>query len=103
MGDISFLFGKNKTLQTADFSRNLFEFDLSKVKFPESLENLDLNHNKIFGNLPVEMTELRLQFLNVSYNRLCGQIPVGGRLQSYDATEYFHNRCLCGSPLPPCK
>ncbi|KAM7524561.1 hypothetical protein LguiA_014463 [Lonicera macranthoides] len=102
-GDISFLFGKNKTIQIVDFSRNLFEFNLTKVEFPASLTSLDLNHNSIAGSLPAGLTGLALQFLNVSYNRLCGQIPTGGKLQSFDSTAYFHNRCLCGAPLPACK
>lgn len=102
-GDISFLFGKNKTIQIVDFSRNLFEFNLTKVQFPASLTSLDLNHNSIAGSLPAGLTGLDLQFLNVSYNRLCGQIPNGGKLQSFDSTAYFHNRCLCGAPLPACK
>ncbi|CDP10105.1 unnamed protein product [Coffea canephora] len=102
-GDPSLLFGKNKTVHFVDLSRNLFEFDLSKVEFPDSLTNLDLNHNKIFGSLPNGLTELTLQFFNVSYNSLCGQIPQGGKLQSFDNYTYFHNRCLCGAPLPDCK
>ncbi|XP_011078854.1 polygalacturonase inhibitor-like [Sesamum indicum] len=101
-GDISFLFGTNKTIQILDFSRNMLEFDLTKVEFPESLTSLDLNHNRIMGNLPEGLSQLNLQYLNVSYNRLCGQIPVGGQLQSFDASSYVHNKCLCGAPLPPC-
>lgn len=96
------LFGANKTTQIVDLSRNLFEFNLSEVVFPRSLTTLDLNHNKIFGSIPVAMTGLTFQ-LNVSYNRLCGQIPVGGRLQSFDLSSYFHNKCLCGAPLSSCK
>ncbi|KAK2979813.1 hypothetical protein RJ640_010704 [Escallonia rubra] len=103
VGDISFLFGTNKTIQIVDFSRNMFEFDLSKVKFPASLTSLDLNHNKIFGSLPASLTSLNFQYLNVSYNRLCGQIPQGGKLQTFDIYSYLHNKCLCGSPLPACK
>ncbi|KAE9463728.1 hypothetical protein C3L33_04362, partial [Rhododendron williamsianum] len=91
-GDLSFLFGSNKTVQIVDFSRNKFEFNLSNVVFPASLTSLDLNHNKIFGSLPEELTTLDFQYLNVSYNRLCGKIPVGGKLQSFAATSYFHNR-----------
>ncbi|KAK2996886.1 hypothetical protein RJ639_015275 [Escallonia herrerae] len=102
VGDISFLFGTNKTIQIVDFSRNLFELDLSKVRFPASLTSLDLNHNKIFGSLPASLTSLNFQYLNVSYNRLCGQIPQGGKLQTFDIYSYFHNKCLCGSPLPAC-
>ncbi|XP_052174389.1 polygalacturonase inhibitor-like [Diospyros lotus] len=102
-GDVSFLFGPKSVLQFADFSRNMFEFDLTKVVFPASLTRLDLNHNKIYGSLPKGLAALELQLLNVSYNRLCGPIPVGGRMQRFEATEYFHNRCLCGAPLPACK
>ncbi|KAL4339669.1 hypothetical protein GQ457_08G016420 [Hibiscus cannabinus] len=102
-GDASVLFGSNKTTFRIDLSRNMFQFDLSKLQFPNSLANLDLNHNKIMGSIPARLTELDLQFLNVSYNRLCGQIPVGGRLQSFDYSTYFHNRCLCGAPLESCK
>ncbi|XP_052176486.1 polygalacturonase inhibitor-like [Diospyros lotus] len=102
-GNVSFLFGPKSVLQSADFSRNMFEFDLTKVVFPASLTWLDLNHNKIYGSLPQSLADLQLQHLNVSYNRLCGQIPVGGKLQSFGVTEYFHNRCLCGAPLPACK
>ncbi|KAI3446440.1 hypothetical protein Pfo_003105 [Paulownia fortunei] len=101
-GDISFLFGTNKTIQIVDFSRNMFEFDLTKVEFPESLTSLDLNHNRITGSLPEGLTQLDLQYLNVSYNRLCGQIPTGGKLQSFDISSYIHNKCLCGAPLPAC-
>ncbi|XP_047342605.1 polygalacturonase inhibitor-like [Impatiens glandulifera] len=102
-GDISFFFEPDKEIQIADFSRNMFQFDLTKVVFPKALTSLDINHNNIYGSLPQGLTFLNLQFLNVSYNRLCGQIPVGGQLQSFETTVYFHNRCLCGAPLPACK
>ncbi|OIV95425.1 hypothetical protein TanjilG_06887 [Lupinus angustifolius] len=101
VGDASPVFGS--ALQRVDLSRNQFSFDLSKVEFAPSLTSLDLNHNKVYGNIPQVLTTLDLQFLNVSYNRLCGQIPVGGKLQNFDVYEYFHNKCLCGSPLPSCK
>ncbi|KAL9361537.1 hypothetical protein Peur_044322 [Populus x canadensis] len=78
VGDASMLFGLNKTTNNVYLSRNLFEFNLSNVVFPSTMENLDINHNKIFGSIPPQMTRLPLQSLNVSYNRLCGQIPVGG-------------------------
>ncbi|BBH07415.1 polygalacturonase inhibiting protein 1 [Prunus dulcis] len=68
-GDASMLFGLNKTTQIVDLSRNLLEFDLSKVKFSKSLTSLDLNHNKIAGSIPVGLTQGDLQYLNVSYNR----------------------------------
>ncbi|PIN13206.1 hypothetical protein CDL12_14171 [Handroanthus impetiginosus] len=103
-GDISVLFGKNKSIQVIDFSRNVLQFDMSKIEIPENLTNLNLNHNRITGSLPEGLAkQVNLISLNVSYNRLCGQIPVGGRLQELDYTNFFHNKCLCGAPLPKCK
>lgn len=103
-GDASPLFGRNKSIQITDLSRNVLEFDLSKVEFPDSLRTLDLNHNRISGTLPEGLAAVEsLTFLNVSYNRLCGRIPAGGVLQEMDYSSYFHNKCLCGSPLPECK
>ncbi|EPS60510.1 hypothetical protein M569_14293, partial [Genlisea aurea] len=104
-GDASFLFGVNKSVNTIDLSRNSFEFDFSNVGFPSFFNNLDINHNKIFGKLPEGLVAISasLSGFNVSYNRLCGKIPTGGNLQSYGPTAFFHNKCLCGSPLPPSK
>ncbi|KAG6468310.1 hypothetical protein ZIOFF_072986 [Zingiber officinale] len=104
-GDASFLFGRGKGTQQIDLSRNVFEFDLGKVEFPEAeLIALDLNHNKIYGSIPKQIAEVEnLQLFNVSYNRLCGEIPTGGRLDRFDQYCYLHNKCLCGAPLPPCK
>nr|AFN53656.1 putative serine-threonine protein kinase [Linum usitatissimum] len=103
-GDASPLFGGNKSVLFVDISRNLFEFDFGKVAaFPPNMSNLDMNHNKIYGKIPAALVNQELQLFNVSYNRLCGEIPTGGKLQSFDSTAYFHNRCLCGSPLEPCK
>ncbi|KAI3782523.1 hypothetical protein L2E82_12573 [Cichorium intybus] len=102
-GNLSVFFGTNKTIKAANFSRNMFEFNFSNMdQFPASLSALDLNHNRIYGSLPGTLTGLKLQTWNVSYNKLCGEIPAGGNLQKYDNTAYFHNKCLCGSPLPAC-
>ncbi|XP_054804442.1 polygalacturonase inhibitor-like [Prosopis cineraria] len=103
-GDAYMLFGPNKTTQMVDLSRNLLSFDVGRVEFPASLISLDLNHNMIYGTLPQGLKAVDfLQMLNVSYNRMCGEIPQGGRLQRFDVSAYFHNKCLCGSPLPACK
>lgn len=101
-GDASVLFGKNKTVQIVDVSRNLLRFNLTDVELPDSMTSLDISHNQIFGSLPAGLASPQVYFLNVSYNRLCGQIPVGGKLQSFDSTTFFHNRCLCGAPLDSC-
>jgi Leucine-rich repeat (LRR) protein len=106
VGDASMLFGSNKRLQYLDLSRNLFSFDFSKVDFPKkSLTILNLNHNNIYGKIPPAVTKVEdFREFNVSYNLLCGEIPQGGYLHTrFDVFSYYHNKCLCGSPLPKCK
>ncbi|XP_061353322.1 polygalacturonase inhibitor-like [Gastrolobium bilobum] len=100
-GDASMLFGSTKVTVSLDLSWNKFDFDMGKVKLSKTLNTLDVSHNQIYGNLPMGMENILS--LNVSYNRLCGEIPKGGKLQSFDVYTYFHNKCLCGSPLPSCK
>ncbi|EXC30884.1 Polygalacturonase inhibitor [Morus notabilis] len=102
-GDVVPLFRSKKKMELVDLSGNLLRFDLSKVEFPSSLVSLDLSENKVFGILPEQLTELTgLKSFNVSYNKLCGKIPVGGNLQKFGESAYFHNCCLCGSPLESC-
>lgn len=68
----------------------------------KQLTFLDLSFNKFSGSLPAGLTQLNLDALDVSHNNLCGQIPQGGKLQSFDSSAYANNKCLCGAPLPAC-
>ncbi|KAM7476695.1 hypothetical protein LguiB_023938 [Lonicera macranthoides] len=86
-GDASMFFGRNKTGDTIVLSRNNFEFNFSRVSFMVSLVTLDISHNRIYGNIPLQITgDFMLQQLNVSYNRLCGEIPTGWKLSNTAAT-----------------
>ncbi|ESW20693.1 hypothetical protein PHAVU_005G007100 [Phaseolus vulgaris] len=78
-------------------ARNNLKFDLGKLKFGERFRVLDLSHNAVFGKVPNSV--VGLQKLNVSYNHLCGQIPKN----TFPASAFVGNDCLCGSPLNPCK
>ncbi|KAK3137783.1 hypothetical protein QOZ80_5BG0457200 [Eleusine coracana subsp. coracana] len=69
------LFGRDKPLQMLDISRNAFSFNLSAVELPEDLGFMDLSHNDVYGGVPEQAANL--QYLNVSYNRLCGELPTG--------------------------
>ncbi|TVU18427.1 hypothetical protein EJB05_34528, partial [Eragrostis curvula] len=103
-GDASALFGVDKALEIVDLSRNAFNFNLSGVGLPERLGYMDVSHNAIYGGIPPQVANLtNLQQFNVSYNRLCGEVPTGGNMARFDAYNYQHNKCLCGAPLPPCK
>ncbi|KAH0453385.1 hypothetical protein IEQ34_017709 [Dendrobium chrysotoxum] len=104
-GDASFLFGAGKSTRYIDLSRNEFAFDLSRVTFPVNVTVLDLNHNKITGSIPAQINQVDPTYFpvfNVSYNQLCGEIPAGPITAKFGVDSYFHNKCLCGSPLPPC-
>lgn len=100
-GDASMLFGSNKKTLVINISGNRFAFDFGRVELSKTIATLDVSQNKIYGNLPLGIENV--SSLNVSYNRLFGEIPKGGNLQSFDVYSFFHNKCLCGSPLPNCK
>nr|ACJ86303.1 unknown [Medicago truncatula] len=89
----------NKTEYLIEFrgSENLLKFDLESLKFGNRLKYLDLSHNLVFGK--VTKSVVGIQKLNVSYNRLCGEIPKN----NFPASVFVGNDCLCGPPLMPCK
>jgi len=101
-GDAFMFFGRNKTTVRVDLSRNMFNFDLVKVKFARSIVSLDLSQNHIYGKIPPALTKLHLEHFNVSDNHLCGKIPSGGLLQTFEPSAFAHNICLCGTPLKAC-
>ncbi|KAH7655664.1 L domain-like protein [Dioscorea alata] len=102
-GDASFLFSESKQANEIDLSRNQFEMDMSSLSFPQNLRLLDLSFNRIKGTIPASLARLNdLNSFNVSHNMLCGRIPTGAQMKSFDASCYQHNKCLCGTPLPSC-
>lgn len=103
-GDGSFLFGGSKNqLVLIKVNDNAMSFDLSNVKFSSKLQGIDMSRNMIYGSLPKQLAKLPLQLFNVSYNRLCGPIPVGKWVTRFGADAFAHNKCLCGAPLAACK
>ncbi|EMS53887.1 Polygalacturonase inhibitor [Triticum urartu] len=102
-GDASVFFGRTKELQSIDLSHNALSFDLSGVEFPEEMQAMDASHNAIRGGIPAQVANVtNLRQFNVSYNKLCGQVPAA--LARLDVYNFQHNKCLCGAPLPnPCK
>jgi Leucine rich repeat/Leucine rich repeat N-terminal domain len=99
-GDVSFLFGKHKTVTYIDLSFNHFDFDLSNiVEIPENLTNLDLSFNEIYGKVPASLATGHFS-LDLKFNSLCGEIPQ--EMSQWSSSIFDQNRCLCGGPLPPC-
>ncbi|KAJ4820550.1 Polygalacturonase inhibitor protein [Rhynchospora pubera] len=101
-GDASFLFGKQKA-QYIVLANNNFEFDLSYIEFSDNIYGVDLSHNKIYGKVPDSFaTAQNLWYPNLSFNRLCGELPKGGNMWRFGPAVFANNSCLCGPPLPPC-
>ncbi|KAF0929220.1 hypothetical protein E2562_016449 [Oryza meyeriana var. granulata] len=98
----SFLFGITRPATKIDLSWNELAFDMTEVRFPHHLRFLDLSHNRITGKVAKSLMDVKLEHFSVSDNELCGEIPAGRFMSSHGADCYARNRCLCGTPLPPC-
>jgi hypothetical protein len=69
-----------------------------------TLEQLDLAQNNLSGCISQDLSQLFwLASLNVSSNNLCGPIPIGRQLNTFNEASFQRNKCLCGYPLQPCK
>ncbi|KAL6129840.1 hypothetical protein ACLB2K_068222 [Fragaria x ananassa] len=89
----------NKTDYLVGFwaAGNKLKFNLESLRIVQTLKHLDVSRNLVFGKVP--KTVSGLDRLNVSYNHLCGQLPVA----KFPASAFSGNDCLCGSPLAACK
>ncbi|KAL0377035.1 UNVERIFIED_CONTAM: putative LRR receptor-like serine/threonine-protein kinase [Sesamum calycinum] len=70
------------------------------------LVELDLSRNNLSGTIPSFFAELRLQRLNLSYNRFQGEVPRIGLFRNITAISLDGNKELRGGipelNLPPC-
>ncbi|XP_070675751.1 probable LRR receptor-like serine/threonine-protein kinase At3g47570 [Malus domestica] len=63
-----------------------------------SLELLDLSKNNLSGVIPKSMEALLyLKHLNLSFNKLQGEIPTGGPFGNFSADSFVSNGALCGA------
>jgi Leucine-rich repeat (LRR) protein len=94
------LFGREKTVQQLDLSRNRFSFSLTGAELPEQqLSLLDLSHNGIRGRIPEQVANLtKLQSFNVSYNKLCGEDHVQVRRLQLPAQQVPLRSAAGGMP-----
>ncbi|EXC32461.1 DNA-damage-repair/toleration protein [Morus notabilis] len=80
-------------------SGNKLRFNLESLRIVNTLKELDLSRNLVFGKVPKAVSAL--DRLNVSYNHLHGAIPASAT--KFPASSFVGNDGLCGAPLPPCK
>ena len=68
------------------------------------LEELDLSHNKLSGEIPRSMVNLSfVSTFDVSYNHLCGEIPKGGQFDTFPSTSFKGNNGLCRAGYCTCQ
>ncbi|CAL5341410.1 unnamed protein product [Camellia sinensis] len=76
------------------------------LRMLRGLRELDLSHNNLSGKIPSYLGELQLDMLNLSFNRLHGEVPIQGVFQNGSAISVVGNNDLCGGiaklGLPPC-
>lgn len=103
-GDIPVSIGNMSGLRLLNLSGNQLEGKIPRsLSEISSLEELDLAKNKLHGVIPQELCKLSfLASLDVSSNNLCGPIPKGTQFDTFSATSFQRNKCLCGFPLLPC-
>ncbi|PWA71139.1 leucine-rich repeat protein [Artemisia annua] len=96
-GDINFIFKRNA--QPAEFGF-FSSIDLSYNSF-SGLLVMSLLWCLLYRNIPKELLNMEsLKELDVSGNRLAGEIPVHNF--SFPTSAFLGNPGLCGAPLPPC-
>ncbi|KAJ1685396.1 hypothetical protein LUZ63_016786 [Rhynchospora breviuscula] len=78
------------------------DFWLIDKIFQKTSTTQNLSHNKIHGKIPDSFASSHFYDLDLSFNKLCGEIPQGGNLWEFNAAAFANNTCLCGYPLPPC-
>ncbi|KAL0377032.1 UNVERIFIED_CONTAM: putative LRR receptor-like serine/threonine-protein kinase [Sesamum calycinum] len=95
------------SLQQLFLEGNLFQGEIPLgLKALRGLVELDLSRNNFSGPIPSFLAELRLEKLNLSYNRLQGEVPQEGIFRNRTAFSLDGNKELCGGipelNLPRC-
>ncbi|PIA29870.1 hypothetical protein AQUCO_05800149v1 [Aquilegia coerulea] len=114
-----------RNLTTLSLRNNRFSGGIPNIFKSLAFKELHLSHNKFFGEIPPSFSFLapqleifnashntltgkipkylknfnKLEKLDLSYNRLSGQIPT----TKFSPESFVGNDHLCGSPLPPCR
>jgi LRR receptor-like serine/threonine-protein kinase FLS2 len=66
----------------------------------KGLDIIDLSYNDLSGAIPKSLEALlKLKYLNVSFNKLFGEIPSSGPFAKFTAKSFSGNKALCGNPI----
>ncbi|KAG8369429.1 hypothetical protein BUALT_Bualt14G0012800 [Buddleja alternifolia] len=96
-----------KSLQQLHLEGNSLQGEIPlELSHLEGLQDLDLSRNNFSGPIPSFLGKLHLENLNLSFNRLNGEVPIQGVFANKTAISLDGNKELCGGirelKLPPC-
>ncbi|ESR34637.1 hypothetical protein CICLE_v10007062mg, partial [Citrus x clementina] len=104
-GPLSLDIGNLRVVIGINLSRNNFSGDIpSTIGDLKDLQNISLACNGLEGLIPESFGYLTE--LNLSFNKLEGEIPRGGPFANFTAKSFMGNEKLCGLPnlqFPKCK
>ncbi|KAJ4848055.1 hypothetical protein Tsubulata_015838 [Turnera subulata] len=84
------------------FGEGMSPKDYVKKALPNSVAKiLDLSSNNLSGAIPKSFEKLTsLQYLNVSFNALQGEIPSGGPFKNFEVDSFLGNKGFCSGSMP---
>ncbi|CBI22006.3 unnamed protein product, partial [Vitis vinifera] len=77
--------------------RNIYStnYPWNTISLLQNLLQLFLSHNKLQGHMPPNLEALKyLKYLNVSFNKVQGEIPNGGPFANFTAESFISNLAL---------
>ncbi|KAL5546647.1 hypothetical protein UlMin_006334 [Ulmus minor] len=106
-GGIPTAIGDCSSLEYLYLRGNSFDENItSSLADVKGLRELDLSQNNFSGKIPKDLQNLALQYLNISFNHLEGEVPTGGVFRNASAVSMVGNSKLCGGikelQLPAC-
>ncbi|XP_028790960.1 probable LRR receptor-like serine/threonine-protein kinase At3g47570 [Neltuma alba] len=106
-GNIPQTIGDCQSLEYLCLQGNFFQEDIPlSLASLKGLRYLDLSQNNLFGSILKDLQDIALEYLNISFNMLDGEIPRKGVFSNASATSLIGNNKLCGGisqlELPPC-
>ncbi|KAL0351342.1 UNVERIFIED_CONTAM: putative LRR receptor-like serine/threonine-protein kinase [Sesamum calycinum] len=85
------------SLQRLHLEGNSFDGEIPEgISALSGLQDLDLSRNNLSGPVPSFLADLRLLSLNLSFNRLQGEVPSSGVFKNRSAISIDGNNDLCG-------